>query len=98
MYVLVNLEWKGKYQSELTTKHTSILSPSTVHAWRHIDGCPSVCSLIPFFFFFLEADKCTTGKVIYYIASLCNIPGCPGSCFVDQAGLQLTEIPPASAS
>jgi hypothetical protein len=25
--------------------------------------------------------------------SLCNSPGCPGTCYVDQTGLELTEIP-----
>ena len=30
--------------------------------------------------------------------SLCNSSGCLGNLFVDQAGLNLTEIPPASAS
>lgn len=24
--------------------------------------------------------------------SVCNSPGCPGTCFVDQAGLELTDI------
>jgi hypothetical protein len=42
--------------------------------------------LVFFFFFFFFLDR----------VSLCN-PGCPGTHFVDQAGLELRN-PPASAS
>ena len=30
--------------------------------------------------------------------SLCNGPGCPGTHCVDQAGIELTGVPPESAS
>ena len=45
----------------------------------------------------LSESTCFGHLFIYYLfpdkVSLCNNPDCPGSCFVDQAGHILTEIP-----
>jgi len=75
----------------------NVLQPhrKTVSELLHSDRClhpnscawPLSCPITSFFLFLFALFFGFWNK-----ASLCNSPGCPGTCCVDQVGLKLTEI------